>query len=43
VAFEQHAKEFQDLGVKLIGMSVDQVFSHIKLVEWIKEKLSVSI
>ncbi|WP_304225931.1 peroxiredoxin [Gracilinema caldarium] len=43
VAFEQHAKEFADLGVKLIGMSVDQVFSHIKWVEWIKEKLNVNI
>lgn len=43
VSFEQHAKEFEDLGVKLIGMSVDQVFSHIKWVEWIKEKLKVDI
>ena len=31
------------LGVKLIGMSVDQVFSHIKWIEWIKEKLEVEI
>jgi len=43
VAFEQHAKEFEALGVKLIGMSVDQVFSHIKWIEWIKEKLGVNI
>ncbi len=43
VSFEQHAKEFEDLGVKLIGMSVDQVFSHIKWVEWIKDKLGVNI
>jgi len=43
VAFEQHAKEFEELGVKLIGMSVDQVFSHIKWTEWIKEKLGVNI
>ncbi len=43
VAFEQHAKEFEGLGVKLIGMSVDQVFSHIKWTEWIKEKLGVNI
>jgi len=31
------------MGVKLIGMSVDQVFSHIKWVEWIKEKLDIEI
>ncbi len=43
VAFEKHAKEFEDLGVKLIGMSVDQVFSHIKWVEWIRDKLNVHI
>ncbi len=43
VSFEQHAKEFEDLGVKLIGMSVDQVFSHIKWVEWIKDQLGVNI
>jgi peroxiredoxin (alkyl hydroperoxide reductase subunit C) len=31
------------MGVQLIGMSVDQVFSHIKWVEWINEKLDVKI
>ena len=28
---------------ELVGMSVDQVFSHIKWVEWIEEKLDVKI
>lgn len=43
VAFQDLAGEFEKLGVKLIGLSVDQVFSHIKWVEWIKEKLGVEI
>lgn len=43
VGFQRLMPEFEKLGVKLIGMSVDQVFSHIKWIEWIKEKLSVTI
>ena len=43
VGFQNKMEEFRKLGVKLIGMSVDQVFSHIKWVEWIKEKLNVEI
>jgi len=43
VGFQSKMKEFESLGVKLIGMSVDQVFSHIKWIEWIKEKLDVEI
>lgn len=43
VAFQKRIKEFDDMGVKLIGMSVDQVFSHIKWVEWIEEKLDLEI
>ena len=43
VAFQKRVDQFDKLGVKLIGMSVDQVFSHIKWVEWIKEKLEVEI
>jgi peroxiredoxin (alkyl hydroperoxide reductase subunit C) len=43
VAFQKRADQFEDLGCKLIGMSVDQVFSHIKWVDWIKEKLDVEI
>ena len=43
VAFQKRYDEFEKLGVRLIGMSIDQVFSHIKWVEWIKEKLDVEI
>ena len=43
VAFQQRAEEFEKLGCKLIGMSVDQVFSHIKWVERIKDNLDVEI
>lgn len=41
--FQALAGEFGKLGVKLVGMSVDQIFSHIKWVEWIKEKLGIEI
>lgn len=43
VGFQRLMPEFEKLGVKLIGISVDQVFSHIKWIEWIKEKLGVEI
>ncbi len=43
VAFAQKADEFKKMGVELIGLSVDQVFSHIKWVDWIKENLNVEI
>ncbi len=43
VGFQEKVAEFDKLGVKLIGMSVDQIFSHIKWIEWIKEKLGVDI
>lgn len=43
VAFQQKKPEFDKLGVKLIGMSIDQVFSHIKWIEWIKENIDIDI
>ena len=43
VAFQRRYDEFKKLGVELIGLSIDQVFSHIKWVEWIKEKLGIEI
>ena len=35
--------QFDALNAKLIGMSVNQVFSHINWVNWIKDKLNVEI
>jgi len=35
--------KFKEINTELIGLSIDQVFSHIKWVEWIKEKLGVEI
>jgi len=43
VAFQKRYDEFKALNTELIGLSIDQVFSHIKWVEWIKEKLGVEI
>jgi peroxiredoxin (alkyl hydroperoxide reductase subunit C) len=43
VGFQKRIDQFEEMGVQLIGMSVDQVFSHIKWIEWINEKLDVAI
>ncbi len=43
VSFQKHKPQFDELGAELVGFSIDQVFSHIKWVEWIKEKLDVEI
>lgn len=43
VAFQKRYEEFKKLDAELIGLSIDQVFSHIKWIEWIQEKLGVKI
>jgi len=43
VAFQKRYDKFRELNCELIGLSIDQVFSHIKWVEWINEKLGVEI
>ncbi len=43
VAFAKRLEEFKKLNTELVGLSVDQVFSHIKWVEWIEEKLGEKI
>ncbi|MGC8932764.1 MAG: peroxiredoxin [Candidatus Methanodesulfokora sp.] len=43
VAFQKRYDEFRKLNAELIGLSIDQVFSHIKWIEWIEQKLGVKI
>ncbi len=43
LAFAKRAERFEALDTKLIGLSIDQVFSHIKWVEWIEDNLKVSV
>ncbi|KAF5413002.1 MAG: Peroxiredoxin [Candidatus Methanophagaceae archaeon] len=43
VAFQRRFEAFKELDCELIGLSIDQVFSHIKWVEWIKDNLDVEI
>jgi len=43
VAFAKRAEKFESMNAKLIGLSIDQVFSHMKWVEWIGDNLKVEI
>jgi len=43
IAFQQRYDKFKALNCELIGLSVDQVFSHIKWEEWIKDNMNVEI
>lgn len=42
-AFAKRNEEFRKFNAELIGHSIDQVFSHIKWVEWIKDNLKMEI
>ena len=42
-AFATRYGQFKELNCELIGLSVDQVFSHMKWTEWIKDKLGVEV
>ncbi len=42
-AMQLRLQKFRELGAEVIGLSVDQVFSHLKWMEWIREKLGVEI
>mgnify|MGYP006278260309 CR=1 FL=1 len=43
VSFNKKYEEFEKLNAKLIGLSIDQVFSHIKWTEWINDNLKEEI
>jgi peroxiredoxin (alkyl hydroperoxide reductase subunit C) len=43
VAFAKREDQFKELNAELLGLSIDQVFSHIKWDEWIKENINVQI
>lgn len=43
IAFQKKYDEFQDLNTELIGLSIDQVHSHLKWVEWIEENMDTEI
>ena len=43
VGFANRYDQFKELNTELLGLSVDQVFSHIKWHEWIEENLKVEI
>jgi len=43
VAFQNRYGRFRALNTELIGLSVDQVFSHIKWTDWIRDTLNVTI
>jgi len=43
VSFQKNYAKFREMNTELLGLSVDQVFSHIKWTEWIKEHFDVEI
>ncbi|MCD6329252.1 MAG: peroxiredoxin [Candidatus Cloacimonetes bacterium] len=43
VGFQKRMEQFKAMDCKLVGLSIDQVFSHIKWIEWIKDNLDVDI
>jgi peroxiredoxin 2/4 len=43
VSFQKKMKQFNDLGVELIGLSVDSLESHYQWMQWIKDNIHVQI
>ncbi len=43
VAFQKMKDEFDELNCELLGLSIDQVYAHMKWMEWIKDNLDVEI
>ncbi len=42
-SFQDKIDKFNEMNTELLGLSIDQVFSHIKWTEWIKENLKKEI
>ena len=42
-AMQKRLEKFKELNTEVIGLSVDQVFAHLKWAEWIKENLGEEI
>lgn len=42
-SFQKRYDDFKEMNTELIGLSIDQVFSHIKWTEWIEENLEEEI
>ncbi len=43
ISFAKKVDEFSKLNTELIGLSIDQVFAHIKWEEWIEDTMKVNI
>lgn len=43
ISFQKSYEKFKELDCGLVGMSIDQIFSHIKWIEWIKDNLNIEI
>ncbi len=43
IAFQNRYDQFKEMDCELIGLSIDQVFAHIKWEKWIKENMNVEI
>ena len=42
-AMQKRLSKFKELGAEVLGLSVDQVFSHLKWAEWIRDNLKEEI
>ena len=43
IGFANRKEQFDELNAELLGLSIDQVFSHIKWIDWIKDNMDVEI